>query len=844
MRILGGMLVALALVFAGVVSMRDIVSTDLGVHVRIGERILTEASVPANDTFSHTARGRSAGVDQWAGSILLYLVDGAFGPQGLVLLRVLLVLATFGVLLAASRGKETSEFGFALFVVLGVLAIAPLLLVRPFLFSLFFLAVTAYLFRSYGEGKRDSLWIVLLVFAIWSTLDSRFLYGLALLACFVIGEGAATRFAALSGFEKPMTAGRWRHMALVLVLATAIPLLLAQWMLPGGAPALFATLQYPGHPFFSAVIDEYQPADFVRDRAFFVLFGLALAGVITRSLRRRGFDLANGLALLLFGLLALRTISFIPLFVVICLPLATRESSFWLDRWLRGRSAVGAALSLAGIAGLVWLGLWWRGHDPLHGRGLDERIYPLQAFRFMEEYDIPGPLFHAEQYGGPLLWYFGNTRPVFIDGRLGVFDEAFRREAYFAILGGAPGWEHQLDHFGINTLLLRRGNAAGRDRIGSLARESDAWTLAYFDDVAMMYVRRSAVAGRDDLVNLDMLDPELDITPTSVQQELAMWQTLEAWIPVRKSARAYEIAWKLLAHREDWWQIATTSGLASIVTPETAPFFYGLRGDARFSLRRFVWAGSDWMKSGSLAARSAIGLFSFLDDRSVNDMAIGIEDRPREYARLASLLLNADESVAAADLFREAYAITRSPYDANGIAWALLEAGIAGDEALVLAQEAAAAEPGNGWFRGTLGRALAAAGREAEAEAELVRATQLIPADDYMARSKAHARLALHYSTQGGREADVVKAGIEALLVDAKTWLRTDVVRAVMNAGGESELDRIMEQLCYDLGLGTHMGPEHAHMGHGDMPAELKYRLLTDAGFDPPFPEAPAHGGH
>ncbi len=846
MRISGGLLVALAFVFAGVVAMRDIASTDLGVHVRTGERILTEASVPAQDSFSHTARGRPAGVDQWAGSILLYLVDRVSGPQGLVLLRMLLVLATFGALLAtASLGKTKPEFGFAVFVVLGVVAMAPLLLLRPFLFNLLFLAITAHLLESYRAGQRDSLWIALLVFVIWSTIDPGFLYGAAFFACFVIGEGAARQFTVLAGGERPMTVSRWRHMALVLACATALPLLLAQWVLPGGVPALFAALPYPNHAFFSAIIDEYQPADFTRDRAFFVLFGLALAAMLVRSIRARKIDLANGLAFLLFAILAMRAIRLVPLFVVICLPPVIRETSSWPGRWLRGRTAIRTALSLAGIAGLAFLSLWWRAHDPLHGRGLDEQIYPLAAFRFIEEYDIPGPLFHAEQYGGPLLWYFGSTRPVFIDGRLAVFGEDFRRDAYFAILGGAPGWEHQLDHFGINTLLLRRGNAAGRDRIGSLARESEAWTLAWFDDVTMMYVRRSAIAGRDDLVNLDALDPEIDIIPTTVQQELAMWEALDMWIPVRRSARAYEIAWKLLERREDWEQIAMTSGLESIATPETAPFFYRLRGDARFSLRRFVWAGNDWVKSGSLAARSALGLFSFLDDRSMNDMAVGIEDRPREYARLASLLLNAKEAVAATDLFREAYAITHSPYDANGIAWAMLEAGDTGGEALAPAREAAAAEPGNGWFRGTLGRALSAAGQQTEAEQELIRATQLIPPDDYIARGKAHARLVLFYSSLGGREADAVRAGIDALLVDAKTSLRPEVVRVVMNAGGESELDRIMERLCYDLGLGTHMGPEHAHMGHGDMPAELKFRLLTDAGFDPPLPEAPGeHGGH
>lgn len=845
-KLLGGLLVALTLVFAGLVAMHDIVSPDLGVHVRTGERMLSEATIPDADQFSHTARGNPAHIDQWAGSILLYLVDRATGPQGLVLLRVLLVLATFFTLLrTASLGKAKPEIGFALFGALGIIAAAPLFLIRPPLFGMLFLAGTAFLLESFREGRRDSLWILVPLFGLWSTMDPAFLYGLAFVACFVIGEGGARLFPTLSLLGKPVVKSRWRHMALVLAVSTAVPLLLAEWMLPGGARAIFTSLGHPANAFYSAVIDEFQPANLVRDRAFFWLLGLAVTAALSRFVLERTIDLASALALVLFASLSLFAIHMIPMFVVVSLPPAMRDSSYWPMRFLQRRKTLGSILSIAAVVGLAGLSLWWRSNDPLHGRGLDRQIYPLEAFQYLEENDLPGPLFHAEQYGGPLLWYFGNDRPVFIDGRLALFGEDFRRNAYFHILGGGPDWQHQLDHFGINTLLLRRGDFAGRDKIGSLARESDIWRLAYFDDEVMMYVRRSAVAGRNDLANLDELDPEVDIVPTSVQQELAMWEALYAWMPIRGSARSFEIAWRLLALREDWEQIGGTSGLKSIVTASNASFFYRLRGDARFALQKFEWAGSDWKKAGSPLARSSLGLFSYLDDRSMDQLARRIEDRAGEYARLASLLLNAGEPAAAFDLYREAHEISSSPHDGNGAAWALLETGEDREDALKLARDAVNAEPENGWFRGTLGRALAASGEHAGAEAELVLATQLLPADDYMARGKAHARLALFYSSRAGRERDAVRAGIDALLVDAKTTLRNDVVRVLMNTGGEAAFDEIMEQLCYDLGLGTHMGPEHAHMGHGDMPAELKHRLLIDAGINPPPLDASGvHGGH
>src|SRR5262249_25674332 len=80
---------------------------------------------------------------------------------------------------------------------LAILALSPRLFLQPILFSFFFLAVTLWLLQRPRSAdttqqtqlfQADRLWLLPLLFALWSNLDAWFVLGLLLLALFCLGE--------------------------------------------------------------------------------------------------------------------------------------------------------------------------------------------------------------------------------------------------------------------------------------------------------------------------------------------------------------------------------------------------------------------------------------------------------------------------------------------------------------------------------------------------------------------------------------------------------------------------------------------------------------------------------
>jgi tetratricopeptide (TPR) repeat protein len=86
--------------------------------------------------------------------------------------------------------------------------------------------------------------------------------------------------------------------------------------------------------------------------------------------------------------------------------------------------------------------------------------------------------------GGYLIWRLWPERKVFVDGRLLVYGAEFNEHQYGWIAYGAEGWEGKLAAWDVNYIVLRYGA-----RVSSMLHASPNWTLIYFDDAALIYLR-------------------------------------------------------------------------------------------------------------------------------------------------------------------------------------------------------------------------------------------------------------------------------------------------------------------------------------------------------------------
>jgi hypothetical protein len=109
-------------------------------------------------------------------------------------------------------------------------------------------------------------------------------------------------------------------------------------------------------------------------------------------------------------------------------------------------------------------------------------MLPVDAVRFLQAEQPPGPLFNSYNWGGYLIWELPNY-PVFVDGRTDLYDDEFLTE-YLSVVLAQEGWEEKLDRYQINLVLIEPESMLGR-----ILDEQGHWQLLYGDHQAMIFAR-------------------------------------------------------------------------------------------------------------------------------------------------------------------------------------------------------------------------------------------------------------------------------------------------------------------------------------------------------------------
>ncbi|MFH1277726.1 MAG: hypothetical protein ABIK65_05055 [Candidatus Eisenbacteria bacterium] len=791
--------IALLFLFALLVSGRQLSSPDLGWHLAAGERIVREGRIPDKDDFSHTVEGNHWWVNQPLSELLFYGVLRFGGPPALIVLRMAVVGSIFLVLLASARlGRRENEFLTAGVLLLALLASTSHMLVRPFLLSALGLAATAYAAEAYRRRRWKGFYGLPALFAVWAHVHPGFLYGAAVLGAYVLGEWARSRFPFLRGDLVIMGHGDRRRFLFVSIGSFAAALLSGAIFNPSGVDALLLPLGLMKTGYFFTVLNEFQPAHPIRDRFFSILGLLTVLSFLPRGRR----DASEILVVLIFGIFASRAVRVILPFAVVAAPIAVRNLEAYAERLLPAGGRRSLVLRGLAAAAVVYFGTWWWKADPYRTPLPRDRgalgdtwpwarvNYPIRAFRFMEKENLPGEVFHVDRYGGPFILHFYPERKDFIDGRVEVYGEEFWRDVYFPILLRAPGWEALLRKYDVNTLLLMIGSPFSTDPISHAVPELSSWVLVYFDDDAMIYVRRSSLdEERVSMLEMKGVRPATGASPGSYEEEILARSSIERAIEDGRSQRALLYGMEMDALRKEW-KAAAGAPNAYLIVRGKAVFRFALylfRGEARFRGGDLGPAEEDWKKAGgSPAAKNDLSLLAYLRGGPVEALAPAGEDRAAELARLAGLLSEAGRHEKASDVSREALRIGGGRPDfRNGLAWALLQGEGREEEALGEARSAVREMPRDGYARGTLALALRRTGDREGARRAFEEAIRLLPAEDYRASAADRGRLArlLAEGESPGEREEGARWAAEALRIDPETEEAAALTRFLLGEG-------------------------------------------------------------
>lgn len=452
-----------------------VIDPDIWWHLRVGQWVVEQGHVPVTDPLSSYGLDKPWIAYSWLYEVLLYLLHQAFGLAGIVIYRVALAVAIVAALHRLIRRREPRFLIATGLTAVAVLAVAPLLSERPWLFTILFTILTldAILDLRAGRASRG-VWFLPLMYVLWANLHIQFIYGLFLLglacAAHLIDGYLAHRRGDTPG---PVLPGRIVLLTVLCVLST-----LAN---PYHARLYRVVLEYATQPGPFHCVNELRALEF-RETCDWVMLALGACAVFALGRRQRlsSFDLLLLASAGVLGFRSRRDLWFLVIAASAILatqnprPIVTLRFVLTPRRW---------AVVTATLAALIALLAWQRDLSAENLRRKVADVFPADAAAVIAERGYAGPLYNDFNWGGFLIWRLPHL-PVALDGRTNLHgDERILRIGNTWAAG--PGWRDDPDLAAAGVIL-----ADAHSPLASVLVLDDRFELAYEDAVARVFVRR------------------------------------------------------------------------------------------------------------------------------------------------------------------------------------------------------------------------------------------------------------------------------------------------------------------------------------------------------------------
>jgi hypothetical protein len=160
---------------------------DVWWHLRTGQWIADNLSVPHAELYSYTAAGAPWVVHEWLSELIFWLVYRGVGLAGLAV--VVGLIAWSGLLALAKLARQHGARGISigLVLLLGAKALQPVTGTRPQMFTFALLCWTLVLLDSHVRRGGRRIWLLIPLFLLWANLHAGFAVGLGILGLALVG---------------------------------------------------------------------------------------------------------------------------------------------------------------------------------------------------------------------------------------------------------------------------------------------------------------------------------------------------------------------------------------------------------------------------------------------------------------------------------------------------------------------------------------------------------------------------------------------------------------------------------------------------------------------------------
>lgn len=483
-------------------SWRFLVDSDTGWHIRTGEWILSQRSVPRHDLFSYTMAGREWFAWEWLSDVLLAAAHHAAGLAGVVAGAILVLLISFAALHRLMIWRGSDPLLALLLTGFGAVATIVHWLARPHLVSILFMIVWYAMVEGYRRHRTRWIYAAPVLIALWANLHGAFVVTFLILAVYAVGE--------LAEFG---LRGEWRSRELWRALRTYAIVgglsLVTAMATPYGIKLYGHLWRYLTDRALLAAINEFQSPNFHTTDGKIIEVLLLLGVVAVFQAIREGRFVEVGL-LILLGHMTLQSERHVTIAAVVLTPfiaeyltkLVAQASDFisnaegriaqrWrgIRTWYRNFRAIDNQLpgfvvypAVVAFLAIVLLGpskeRWLMPH-------FDTKKFPVAAADAIAS-DLPaGNMYAHDQYGGYLIYRFYPQLRVFADGRSDLYRKGTVLDDMGNLTTLKPSWSEILDRNDIQWMVLRRD-----EPLAMIAEMSGKWANRYKDETSQIMVRK------------------------------------------------------------------------------------------------------------------------------------------------------------------------------------------------------------------------------------------------------------------------------------------------------------------------------------------------------------------
>jgi len=496
-------LISFVIIFIAVLSIHKIENKDIWFHLKVGQYIVENITMPFYDVFSYTIQGQPWINQSWLSGVFFYLIFNIFGAGGLIIFSTLLL--SIALFLLASIGYKKDNFLIViLFLMLTASYTFHMLPIRPLIFAYVFSAIYFFILYNYRLKSKNLIYFLPFFQLIWTNLHASFIIGIAIIFSFIVGDLLMWKLNIIPS-DRMINRSHFSKLLIVGFISAIVCFINPYgYKLPMYVFSLLKSKIFMTHLTEWVSIFQYHSVPPIELFYYKIIVGVVIT---TFLLNIKKLDITNLIIFIGFLFLSLSSRRNVSLFLFLSLPILCINLNDIIEKIItyfrrKKMDTIIHSLKLATQILFIFVVVIqifrvltdrfyfdYTFKERQFGLGVMEFPYRYfdEATTFIERNNISGNMFNDLETGNYLVWRFYPKRKVFFDMRVTDYGEDFFG-AYKKSLVDSSSWHRLTKKYGINYVFLDYSLPEKQNLLSRLYNDKN-WRLIFFNDNAVIFIR-------------------------------------------------------------------------------------------------------------------------------------------------------------------------------------------------------------------------------------------------------------------------------------------------------------------------------------------------------------------